>query len=261
MLKRAVVGIAVVVLALGSQVQSASALPSWGQRRFACEGVTVQGARTSDSLAAIYITGFEDIHAKPTQAFWGAASYYSMGGHQFATSTVLVTHYSIADTVIIDEPVPVGQEAVTCVAVAGSPAGSVTADVVFLSPVPAAPPSVTYADGSSPSNVASPGVYEDQVVRSEPGDGCVAASPVADLSTVRRFCFGGSSEAPALFQVVDITVAPDLTSSLGVEVAPPRTPLAKADCKRGGWRDLVDDEGRPFRNQGRCIVFANHVRQ
>jgi hypothetical protein len=35
-------------------------------------------------------------------------------------------------------------------------------------------------------------------------------------------------------------------------------PETKADCKHGGWRNLTDDRGRPFRNQGRCIRFVTH---
>ena len=33
-------------------------------------------------------------------------------------------------------------------------------------------------------------------------------------------------------------------------------PQSKADCKHGGWRDLADDQGRPFRNQGQCVSFV-----
>jgi len=36
----------------------------------------------------------------------------------------------------------------------------------------------------------------------------------------------------------------------------PPTPATKADCKNGGWRDFADDQGRPFKNQGECIVFV-----
>ena len=31
------------------------------------------------------------------------------------------------------------------------------------------------------------------------------------------------------------------------------TPQSKADCKKGGWRHLVDAAGMPFRNQGQCV--------
>jgi len=35
-------------------------------------------------------------------------------------------------------------------------------------------------------------------------------------------------------------------------------PATRDDCKNGGWQDLYDDEGHPFRNQGHCIAWVNH---
>jgi hypothetical protein len=37
-----------------------------------------------------------------------------------------------------------------------------------------------------------------------------------------------------------------------------RTPRTKRDCRNGGWRSFVDDEGRPFKNQGQCVRFVVH---
>ena len=34
------------------------------------------------------------------------------------------------------------------------------------------------------------------------------------------------------------------------------TPLSKADCKNGGWRNLANDQGRSFRNQGQCVSYV-----
>ena len=34
------------------------------------------------------------------------------------------------------------------------------------------------------------------------------------------------------------------------------TPLTKADCKDGGWQQVVDSQGRPFKNQGDCVSFV-----
>ena len=34
------------------------------------------------------------------------------------------------------------------------------------------------------------------------------------------------------------------------------TPATKAACKKGGWRNLANDQGRPFRNQGQCVSFV-----
>jgi hypothetical protein len=40
----------------------------------------------------------------------------------------------------------------------------------------------------------------------------------------------------------------------------PDVPQSKSDCKHGGWKNLADDEGRPFRNQGQCVSFVVHQR-
>lgn len=34
-------------------------------------------------------------------------------------------------------------------------------------------------------------------------------------------------------------------------------PLAKDDCKNGGWQSLTNASGEPFRNQGQCIQYVN----
>ena len=38
----------------------------------------------------------------------------------------------------------------------------------------------------------------------------------------------------------------------------PDRPQSPDDCKGEGWRDLVDDAGQPFRNQGQCVSWASH---
>jgi hypothetical protein len=40
-------------------------------------------------------------------------------------------------------------------------------------------------------------------------------------------------------------------------VTVPDRPQAKDDCKNGGWRDLVDDAGEAFADQGQCVSWAN----
>jgi hypothetical protein len=47
----------------------------------------------------------------------------------------------------------------------------------------------------------------------------------------------------------------DLFFRTYVEVGP-RTATTKADCKNGGWRNLANDQGEPFRNQGRCVSYV-----
>ena len=36
----------------------------------------------------------------------------------------------------------------------------------------------------------------------------------------------------------------------------PDVPTTTADCKNGGWRDLANDDGQPFRNQGGCVAWV-----
>jgi hypothetical protein len=33
-------------------------------------------------------------------------------------------------------------------------------------------------------------------------------------------------------------------------------PTDKDQCKKGGWRNLADDQGEPFKNQGQCVSFV-----
>lgn len=42
----------------------------------------------------------------------------------------------------------------------------------------------------------------------------------------------------------------------GTITLPPPTPSSVADCRHGGWRHVVDDEGQPFRSQGACIAWV-----
>jgi hypothetical protein len=36
----------------------------------------------------------------------------------------------------------------------------------------------------------------------------------------------------------------------------PPTPQSKAECKNGGWRNLANDQGQAFRNQGQCVSYV-----
>ncbi len=47
-----------------------------------------------------------------------------------------------------------------------------------------------------------------------------------------------------------------LTNVAGDDIAPDWQPATTADCKNGGWQNLVDDQGRPFKNQGDCVSFV-----
>ena len=36
----------------------------------------------------------------------------------------------------------------------------------------------------------------------------------------------------------------------------PPVPQSKANCKKGGWKDLTDNTGTPFKNQGDCVSYV-----
>ena len=35
-----------------------------------------------------------------------------------------------------------------------------------------------------------------------------------------------------------------------------RTPITADQCKHGGWRELADRNGTPFKNQGDCVSYV-----
>jgi hypothetical protein len=38
---------------------------------------------------------------------------------------------------------------------------------------------------------------------------------------------------------------------------PFQSPSDKNECKKGGWQDLTDQNGQPFKNQGECVSWTN----
>jgi hypothetical protein len=50
--------------------------------------------------------------------------------------------------------------------------------------------------------------------------------------------------------------ASDLLGATAAISFGPNVPQTKADCKRGGWRNLANDQGQSFRNQGECVSYV-----
>jgi hypothetical protein len=48
----------------------------------------------------------------------------------------------------------------------------------------------------------------------------------------------------------------DVFTMTGTLTTPPPVPTDKDQCKHGGWQNLADDQGEPFRNQGQCVSFV-----
>jgi hypothetical protein len=48
----------------------------------------------------------------------------------------------------------------------------------------------------------------------------------------------------------------DVFTMTGTLTTPPPVPTDKDQCKHGGWQNLADDQGEPFKNQGQCVAFV-----
>jgi hypothetical protein len=44
----------------------------------------------------------------------------------------------------------------------------------------------------------------------------------------------------------------------GTLTVPPHSPASPAECRDGGWRNLVDGRGRPFHSRAQCEAWARH---
>lgn len=42
-------------------------------------------------------------------------------------------------------------------------------------------------------------------------------------------------------------------------VGRPKVPTSKDQCKKNGYKDLEDANGMPFKNQGQCVSYFNHL--
>jgi len=59
--------------------------------------------------------------------------------------------------------------------------------------------------------------------------------------------------APDAGGTFSVTCHPNAAAQVGTILITLPSPNSKADCKKGGWRHLVDAAGMPFRNQGQCV--------
>ena len=90
------------------------------------------------------------------------------------------------------------------------------------------------------------------------GPATTGSGPASATSTPSSTPSTPASDSP---QAPATTSAPPVaatTTSTPPTSAPPpgNVPTDKDQCKQGGWEDLVDDQGRPFANQGECVAFV-----
>lgn len=105
--------------------------------------------------------------------------------------------------------------------------------------------------GAPPDSVA-PGDVLATLFQTRPGD------PVSLAPTVKTFDltrFAGSTVRLRFAEVDNQSNFQAGVDAVAV-VSKPATPTSKDQCKKGGWRTLADDHGRPFKNQGDCVSFV-----
>jgi hypothetical protein len=94
--------------------------------------------------------------------------------------------------------------------------------------------------------------------------------PTSVDATATWECIGTGPQcpsAPTLIEEVETTCTPEDEHTLLCDEPehvegtislppPPSVPVSKDDCKKGGWKNLVDSKGNPFKNQGGCVSFV-----
>jgi hypothetical protein len=105
-----------------------------------------------------------------------------------------------------------------------------------------------------------------------PVAGCIEANESASggLSGTGEVDLGPAPKAPGTYNVVaqfeeQFTCGAtwNASESTGYQVIARvtvalRVPTNKEQCKKGGWKELTDSNGNPFKNQGQCVRFVRH---
>lgn len=79
-----------------------------------------------------------------------------------------------------------------------------------------------------------------------------AANPDA---IVLGYGFNQGSGNAGITSYVDGLTVNDITYNFEL-TAPKQVPAAKEDCKDGGWKGVVNAEGKDFKNQGQCVAYV-----
>jgi len=91
----------------------------------------------------------------------------------------------------------------------------------------------------------------------QPWSDIVAANP--DATILGGFGVNQGSGSGGLIAATDALKISANGSSWTYNFEPFRTPATKDECKKGGWQNLRKADGSPFKNQGDCVSYVNHV--
>jgi hypothetical protein len=173
-------------------------------------------------------------------------------------------------TVSAAAPVGAATEAVTGTATSSGGNGFTTADFVYSSPgvlgsgtmhfdfvlIPDPPGSRTEGTGVL--------TRSDGATLTGTETSTVNASPTGGFDVIGQFTVtsgtgalaGVTGEIALTGTVAGPGTVGDLFTVTGALTTRPPVATDKDQCKDDGWRNLADDQGEPFRNQGQCVSFV-----
>jgi hypothetical protein len=125
------------------------------------------------------------------------------------------------------------------------------APIVPRTPVLTLPPSAPQQQPPSPPLASS--LVPAPTVSPRADGPVVSTPPAAELTPAPDEVVSASPSS-------SVTTSPATTTTTMAEPEP-AIPRTADDCRNGGWRELVDDTGHPFTNQGDCIRFVDREGQ
>ena len=168
-------------------------------------------------------------------------------------------------------PVAAATEVVTGTATGSGGNGFTTADLVYSSPgvLGSGTIHVDFVVVSDPPGSRTEGTglltRSDGATLAGIETGTVMANPAGRFDVVAQFTVtsGTGALAGVTGEIVftGTVSAPgssggDVFTMTGTLTTPSPVAIDKDQCKDGGWQNLVDDQGKPFRNQGHCVSFS-----
>jgi hypothetical protein len=107
-------------------------------------------------------------------------------------------------------------------------------------------------EAAVPSRGGSVGRTGTPIGPADPDDAADAADEAGDRDDGAADASPPPPAAPAPPASSETTAPPTPTTP-----TPVATPRSRDDCQHGRWEHLVDDQGRPFANQGLCVSYVN----
>lgn len=226
------------------------------------------------STAAIAIASFAmPAHAANGYSFFGEANYTSPGnGSSRAVQTVSDdtpgfggVDFSVSSGLTLAD---LNQLATDYNVTEGSCGGGSPRFSVEVQ-TPTGPKNVFFYLGTPPNYTCSPDVWQNSGNLANPAN-------LVDATQLGGTFYQPYASVQATYgsyQVLDISLVTDAGWAVGgnqtvlfdntdidgtVYTFEPNVPTSKDQCKQGGWQNLENANGQPFKNQGQCVSYFNH---